>query len=107
MNNPETKDRWVTASWAKNASNASESAFDAMLNVYAKDEIGVLAEISGALAEMHVGILSINSHNINSNSDVMIISITIRTKNTDHFNSIISRLKKLSSVVDVTRGGIN
>ena len=106
LNNPETKDRWVAASWTKNASNSSESCFDAQLNVFARDEIGVLAEISGALAEMHVGILSINSHTISANSDVMIISITIRTKNTDHFNSIISRLKKLSSVVDVTRGGI-
>lgn len=107
MKNPDTKDRWVTASWAKNASNSSESCFDALLNVFARDEIGVLAEISGALAEMHVGILSINSHSVSTNSDVMIISITIRTKNTDHFNSIISRLKKLSSVVDVTRGSIN
>ncbi len=107
LKNPETKDRWVAASWTKNASNSAESCFDAQLNVFARDEIGVLAEISGALAEMHVGILAINSHTINANSDVMIISITIRTKNTDHFNSIISRLKKLSSVVDVTRGGLN
>ncbi len=107
LKNSESKDRWVTARWAKNAIDATESCFDAMLNVFARDEIGVLAEISGALAEMHVGILSINSHTISTNSDVMIISITIRTKNTEHFNSIVARLKKLSSVVDVTRGGLN
>ncbi|MBE6700820.1 MAG: bifunctional (p)ppGpp synthetase/guanosine-3',5'-bis(diphosphate) 3'-pyrophosphohydrolase [Ruminococcaceae bacterium] len=107
LKRPDTKDRWVAASWAKNAADATESCFDAILNVFARDKIGALAEISGALAEMHVGILSINSHAINSNSDVTIISITIRTKNTDHFNSIVSRLKKLDSVVDVTRGSIN
>ncbi len=107
LKNNDIKDRWVTARWAKNVMDATESCFDAMLNVFARDEIGVLAEISGALAEMHVGILSINSHTISTNSDVMIISITIRTKNTEHFNSIVGRLKKLSSVVDVTRGGLN
>ncbi len=106
LKNPESKDRWVTARWAKSALDSYDSCFDAVLNVFARDEIGVLAEISGALAEMHVGILSINSHSISSNSDVMIISITIRTKNTDHFNSIVQRLKKLNSVVDVTRGNI-
>ena len=78
-----------------------------MLNVFVQDDIGVLAEISGALAEMHVGILSISSHPISTNNDIMIISITIRTKNTEHFNSIVSRLKRIDSVVDVTRGGIN
>ena len=97
----------MAASWSKNATASSEHSFDALLNIYARDEIGVLAEISGALAEMHVGILSINSHNLNNNNDVTVISITIRTKNIDHFNSIIARLKKLSSVVDVTRGVIN
>lgn len=107
LKNPDNSDRWVTARWAKTAGDSYDSCFDAILNVLVHDDIGVLAEISGALAEMHVGILSINSHNVNSNNDVMIISITIRTKSTDHFNSIVSRLKKLSSVVDVTRGSIN
>ena len=107
LKNDENKDRWVTARWSKAAIDAYDSCFDAVLNVFARDEIGVLAEISGALAEMHVGILSINSHSVNANSDIMIISITIRTKNTEHFNSIVSRLKKLDSVVDVTRGCLN
>ena len=105
LQNEETKDRWVTARWAKNVSSSSDTSFDALINVFVHDDIGVLAEISVALAEMHVGILSINSHNVNSNNDVMIISLTVRAKSTDHINSIISRLKKLSSVVDVTRGG--
>ncbi len=105
LQNEETKDRWVTARWAKNVSSSSDTSFDALINVFVHDDIGVLAEISVALAEMHVGILSINSHNINSNNEVMIISLTVRAKSTDHINSIISRLKKLSSVVDVTRGG--
>ncbi len=105
LQNEETKDRWVTARWVKNVSSSSDTSFDALINVFVHDDIGVLAEISVALAEMHVGILSINSHNVNSNNDVMIISLTVRAKSTDHINSIISRLKKLSSVVDVTRGG--
>ncbi len=107
LKNPESKDRWVNARWAKSAIDSYDSCFDAVLNVFARDDIGVLAEISVALADMHVLILSINSNSKNSNSDITLISITIRTKNTEHFNSIVARLKKLKSVVDVTRGGTN
>ncbi len=102
LKNPDNTDRWVSASWSQSAKDSVESNFDAMLNILVHDEIGMLAEISSALAELHVGILSINSHNV-SNNDTIMISIKIRTKNVEHYNSIISRIKRIRNVVDVTR----
>ena len=34
----------------------------------------------------------------------MIINLTITCRNTAHVNNIVSRLKKIKDVVDVTRG---
>lgn len=103
LNHPENKDRWLTASWAGKAAESYEPNFDAQLNIFAHNSMTLLADISAAIADMHVGILSINSRNI-GNADDMLINIVIRTKSTEHFNSIVSRLKKVSNVLDVTRG---
>jgi len=103
LKNDENKDRWVSASWSRSAKESVESNFDAVLNILVKDEIGMLAEISTALAELHVGILSISSHAVSNSNDSMLISIKIRTKNIDHYNSILSRIKKIKNVIDVTR----
>ena len=103
LKNEENKDRWVSASWSQSARESAESNFDALLNILVRDEIGMLAEITAALAEMHVGILSIASHSVSGSNESMLISIKIRTKNTDHYNSILSRIKKIRNVIDVTR----
>jgi len=103
MSNPESADRWISAHWEGKTSESSEASFEALLNIYAHNSITLLADISTALAEMHIGILSINSR-IKEETDDVNIAIVVRTKNTDHFNSIVSRLKKLDGVADVSRG---
>lgn len=103
LKNEENKDRWVSASWSRSAKESVESNFDAVLNILVKDEIGMLAEITTALADLHVGILSISSHNVSNSNDSMLISIKIRTKNTEHYTFILSRIKKIKNVIDVTR----
>ncbi len=103
LKNEDSKDRWVSASWSQSAKESAESNFDALLNVLVHDKIGMLAEVLTALAEMHVSILSISSHNISGSKDTMLISIKIRTKNVEHYNSILSRIKKIKNVIDVTR----
>ncbi len=103
LKNPDNKDRFVTAGWSQSAKESVESNFDAVLNVFVRDQIGILAEITSALAELHVGILSINSHAVSTSQDSMLITIKIRTKNTEHYNSILSKIKKIKNVIDVTR----
>lgn len=102
ISNPESKDRWLKASWSGKASDTYETGFDAMLNIFTHNRIGMLADVSSAIAEMHIGILTINSRPIGN--DDAIINMLIRTKSIDHYNSIVSRLKKIDGVIDITRG---
>ena len=54
------------------------------------------------LADMKVSVLSINSQK--KSEDRVIINLKISCKNVEHYKSIVSRLKDLRNVEDVTRG---
>lgn len=101
MNKEVDKNRFVSA-WWDIPSNSEKTMYEAMIQIYANDELGLLATISTALAEMRVSILSINSQKCSGDS--MILNLSISCKNTDHVNSIVSRLKAIPGVVDVVRG---
>ena len=102
--NEENLARWVNAAWEKVDFNSSEN-YEAALQLITEDEIGVIASISMALADMHVSISSINTQTLKS-GDVA-INISIGCRNTSHFDSIVSRLRSLKSVVSVSRGFAN
>lgn len=101
----EEKDRWVTVRWSKvsleNGDNTS-GAFEALLQIFAYNSFQVFADITAVLADMRVQVHAMNSKE--SGNDGMIIVLNITCRNTSHVNSIISRLKKVKNVVDVTRG---
>ncbi|MBE6538475.1 MAG: bifunctional (p)ppGpp synthetase/guanosine-3',5'-bis(diphosphate) 3'-pyrophosphohydrolase [Ruminococcaceae bacterium] len=102
MKNLENASRWVEAEWEADAANQSVGGYEALLQIFAYDSIGILANISMALADMKVSILSINSQK--KSDDMFIINLKISCKNIDHYKSIVSRLKGLKNVEDVTRG---
>ncbi|MBQ8510645.1 MAG: bifunctional (p)ppGpp synthetase/guanosine-3',5'-bis(diphosphate) 3'-pyrophosphohydrolase [Clostridia bacterium] len=95
------RDRWVSAYWEAGA-DSDKTTYEALIQIYAKDVIGLLAQISAAIADMRVSILQINSQKCSGDS--MILNMNISCKNTDHVNSIVSRLKGITGVVDVVRG---
>lgn len=99
----ETADRWVSAYWDKMVVRIIPGICLSLPLLYApEDRISLIADITAALAEMKVSIYQISSRN-KSNGDV-IISIVIGAKNLEHVKSIVSRLKSVRSVIDVTRG---
>ena len=98
--NPENADRWVSASWDIDT-NSKNSLFEANIQIKADDRIGMLADISVAIADMRVDILQIN---VQSSSGLSIISIKISCKNTEHYNSIVSRLRSIQGVYEISRG---
>ncbi len=101
--NPEMQGRWVEASWEDEfVSHGSEDLFEAMLKIFTIDRIGILADISVALAEMRVTIMSVNT-GANTGGKA-IINLSIGCKNVSHFRSIISRLRKIDGILDVVRG---
>jgi len=98
--NEENLARWVRAEWERPSDSVTET-YEAKLQITATDEIGVIAAISVALADMKVSITQINTQP-QKNGD-MAINITVGCKNTSHYESIVSKLRSLRSVISVTR----
>ena len=101
--NPESRDRWIEAHWeTPEDTGVSKNVYEALLQVFTEDKIGMLANIAVALADMKVMILQVNSRK-KSNGDY-IIDLKVSCKNIDHYYSIVSRLRTLDGVLDVVRG---
>lgn len=101
LSNIETASRWVNAEWEVGA-DAGIGGYEALLQIYAYDTLGIIASITMTLADMKVSILSINSQK--KSDDTAIINLKISCKNIEHYKSIVSRLKGLENIKDVTRG---
>ena len=93
--------RWVSAEW-ENEQGSHGSKYEAQLYVIVEDGIGVIANISMALADMKVSITQINTQLLKNGN--MAITLVVECKSTSHYESIVSRLRSLKSVVSVTRG---
>ena len=104
MKKAEYEGRWVSAYWEQGASlmGTSSQYFEAMLRIYAKDNIGLLAQITVALADMRVNLVSVSTQKSSGND--IIINLTVNAKNLEHVKSIVSRLRTIDNIDDVTRG---
>ena len=100
--NPENEDRWKEAHWENETGGAGNSVYEALLQIYSDDRIGMLADISSALAEMRVSILQIGV--VRRGDGTSIINLKVGCKNIDHYNSIVSRLRGLDGVSNIVRG---
>ena len=100
--NEETASRWIEAHWETSSSNAQNDMYEADIRIYVFDRMGILADISVALADMKVYILQINT--IKDSNDNDIVNLKVSCKNVEHYRSIVSRLKSIKGVVDVVRG---
>ncbi len=101
---PEDAARWVEAHWESGSTSSNTSVYEAILQLYVSDRLGIIADITMALADMKVPILSINSQK-RTNSRA-IINIKISCRNIGHYQMIVDRLKGLDGVEDVVRGFI-
>ena len=97
--NEENVDRFVKAEWDI-PTGSSVSTYESAIQIYVTNRISILADISMALAEMKVDIVSVDARNIDGAS---IINMTISCKNIEHFNSILSRVRNIKDVIRVSR----
>ena len=103
MKSEEFFSRWVHAEWNKSAISASQhKLFEAVVQIYAENSMNLIADITTALANMKVSITAINTK-ICSEANIL-VNISLGCKDTDHYNSIVSRLKALKGVTSVVRG---
>ena len=97
--------RWVRAEWDVELAAPQNETYEAKIQLILEDGIGVLAGVSVALADMKVSISSINTQ-LQKNGN-MLVNLTVGCKNISHYESIVSKLRSLKSVVSVSRGFSN
>ena len=102
MKKEEFFQRWIPASWDPAVLASKSGVYEAMLKIIYENRIGLLAEISSALADMKVSITQLNTR-VSSDGE-MILNMGIACKNIDHYDSIVSRVKNIKGVYSVTRG---
>ncbi len=102
--NEDNLSRWVRAEWDKEE-NTSSSTYEAMLQIIAEDNIGVMASISVTLADMKVSITQIYTQALKTGA--IAINLHIGCRSTSHFEAIMTRLRSLKSIVSVSRGFTN
>ena len=102
--NEENLSRWVRAEWQRSNTEAQGNSeiYNATLSIIAEDGIGVIAAISVALADMKVSISQINTQQLKSGN--VLINMNVGCKSTTHYDSIVSKLRSISSIINVTRG---
>ena len=103
--NPELFERWVHTEWDRDAAagpDGGKALYEVMLQIHAENDIMLLANITTALADMKVSLLSINTQK-RTDHDI-IINLTVGCKNIEHYNSIMSRLKNINHVHSIVRG---
>ncbi len=100
--NPENADRWKEAHWESSQGGGENGIYEALLQIYGDDRIGMLADISAMLADMRVSILQVNV--VRKRDEGSILNFKIACKNTEHCNFIVSRLRTLNGVRRIVRG---
>ncbi len=96
--NEENANRFVKAEWDKPSSY--KSSYDSAIQIVVNNRMSMLAEISVALADMRVDIVSISTRNI---EDTTLINMTISCRDIGHFDSIIAKIRSIKDVIRVTR----
>ncbi len=98
LENYENKDRFVSAEWAN---SKDDGMFESTVCVVAHNSINVVADLTAAVAEMRVNLIAINMQNENG---AITVNLTLCCRNTEHLHQIISRLRAIKDVENVTRG---
>ncbi len=103
IHDPEFAERLVNAEWDTEAVHENGGGlFESVIQILADNRISLLADITAMLAEMKVTLLSVNTQK--SGMEDIIINLTVGCKNSEHYNSIVSRLRSISGIINITRG---
>lgn len=91
-------ERWVKVSWE----DSIREEFKAELHIIAADRIELLADITAQLAAMHVMIYGMQARENRGQGEVF---VTVGVNSLPHLQEVMTRLKRVSGVEDIKRGG--
>ncbi len=94
-------ERWINASWDKNVKTES---FQATLQITCIQRIGLMADISTLLANMHVNINAISTREYKDTRNEMLLTITVSSL--EHLNNVTEKIKKIDSILEIERTGL-
>ncbi len=89
--------RWVNTYWADDV----EETFKSTLDVVAVDRDRLFLDVSSLLADMRLPVYEINARQTADGR--ALITITVGLKNTEHLETLVTRLSKIKDVTDVRR----
>lgn len=92
-------DRIMKLSWNNESEDAS---FVASIKLLVKNTSGILANVANKIAEQKINITSISSHNTKDYKTIIDVDVVIKSK--EELNNLMSKLKNIANVYEVTRG---
>ena len=98
---PENAARWINVKWE--SAEKHTGYFKCTLDIVAVDRIGLLADVSSALAMINIFIYESTSREL-KNGNAM-LSVTVSIAGMEQLNNVINKLQKIKNVISVERSG--
>lgn len=93
-------ERWIRATWDTKVQNS----YRVTLATTCMDRVGLLADLSAVIANMHVMIHSIFTKDSNDGRSTIYMTITVN--GAEHMKSVCEKLKKVKGVLSTERSGL-
>ncbi len=93
-------ERWINAYW----DTKTQNSYRVTLAVTCIDRMGMLADLSAVIANMHVMIHSIFTKDTNDGRSTIYMTITVN--GTEHMASVCEKLRKVKGVLSTERSGL-
>ena len=93
--------RLIDADWQQSVTEGSNEKYVADINIFANNRNGLLADISKALTEKNIDIISLNTRT--SKQGIVTMAISFEITGRDELNRVIERVRNIESVMDIER----
>jgi GTP pyrophosphokinase len=94
-------ERWINASWDR---TVKTDDFQATLLITCIQRIGLMADVSTLLANMHVNINAISTREFRDTRSEMLLTITVSSL--EHLFNVMQKIKKIDGILDIERTGL-
>ena len=89
--------RWIKVSWAEK----TNETYRTTLEVFAKDRMGIIVDVSTALSSTKTQVSSLNAHS--TPDGFALVEIDVQVPNAEHLQMLKRKLEQISGVMKVTR----
>ena len=100
----ENRDRFVSACWGDMPTKAAQNTlgtYEAYVQIFAENDLMLLANITSTLADMRVTLHQINTR---AKDGMLIVNLVVGCRDVSHFKAIMARLAIIPKVNEVKRG---